>query len=138
MIVVACTGIGVLSALWSWARVRRLAEVRLRHIELVWFALILQVVLFEWIATFSSRWITEVLHYSTYALTAWFIVLNRRIPGTVLIALGAGCNLLAIAANGGSMPADPDAWQRSGLPPRPGGRVRELRSPRVRAPRVPR
>jgi hypothetical protein len=33
-----------------------------------------------------------------------------------LIALGAACNLLAIAANGGVMPASPTALAAAGLP----------------------
>ena len=36
------------------------------------------------------------------------VLRNVRVPGVVLIAIGAGCNLAAIIANGGCMPADPD------------------------------
>ena len=37
------------------------------------------------------------------------VLRNVRVPGVWLIALGAGCNLAAIIANGGWMPADAQA-----------------------------
>lgn len=121
MIVVALTSLGVASALWSWERVRRIATVHLRHMELVWIALVLQLVLFEYLARRIPGSLTEVLHYTTYALCGAFLVINRHIPGAVIIAAGATSNFVAIALNGGSMPADPDAWALAGLPPVPEG-----------------
>ncbi len=119
MIVVVLTAAGVLSALWSWPRIRRLAELRLHHVELVWIALVLQLVLFEFLARHIPMWTTEIVHYLTYALTVLFIVLNRHVPGALLIAAGTAGNLIAIAANGGSMPANMSAWRRAGLRPIP-------------------
>ncbi|MEI8333395.1 MAG: DUF5317 domain-containing protein [Chloroflexota bacterium] len=37
------------------------------------------------------------------------VLRNLRLPGVPLIAAGAACNVLAIVANGGYMPASPDA-----------------------------
>jgi hypothetical protein len=59
------------------------------------------------------------VHYVTYALTVAFIVINRHVPGAWVIALGTACNLVAIVANGGSMPASMSAWERAGLRPIP-------------------
>lgn len=115
MIVVVATGIGVCSALWSWPRIRRLAELDLRHLELVWIALVVQLVLFEYLGSRLPMWSSNLIHFGTYVLTVWFIVLNRRIPGALVIAIGTGMNLLAITANGGTMPANMVAWQRAGL-----------------------
>ena len=113
MIVVALTSIGVLSAVWSVPRLRRLAAVRLRHVELVWIAITSQIVLFEVVADALPMWSVELGHYATYAMCVAFIVINRRIPGAWLIALGTTSNLLAIVLNGGSMPANADAWRRA-------------------------
>jgi hypothetical protein len=121
VIVVVLTAIGVASALWSWPRIRRMAELRVVHIELVWIALIAQIVVFEWLAKHIPLTATDAVHYGSYALTVLFIVLNRHIPGALLIATGTAANLIAIAANGGSMPADMDAWERAGLKPIPPG-----------------
>ena len=46
-----------------------------------------------------------------------FLVANRELPGIPLVVLGAAANLLAIAANGGVMPASPSALATAGLPP---------------------
>ena len=92
------TAIGVGSALWSRQRIRRLAELPLRHIELVWIALAIQLIGFEVTAPRIPLWSTELLHYVSYVLPLAFIIVNRHLPGAWLIALGASCNLLAIAA----------------------------------------
>ena len=42
------------------------------------------------------------------------VVRNVNVPGVWLIAIGAGCNLAAIVANGGWMPADPTALDSIG------------------------
>jgi hypothetical protein len=48
------------------------------------------------------------LHLLSYALLGACAWANRRIPGVPLIALGGLLNAIAITANGGVMPADPD------------------------------
>jgi Family of unknown function (DUF5317) len=121
MIVVVCTLIGMATALFSKERFLRLGAISFRHVELVWIALIGQVLLFEWLARHIPMWATEVLHYVSYALIGVFVYANRRIPGASIIAIGGLCNLVAIAANGGSMPADMDAWATAGLDPIPQG-----------------
>lgn len=115
MILVVLTAIGVCSALWSWPRIRRLADVRVVHIELVWIALGLQLLLFQWVAYHVPVWASTAVHYLTYALAIAFIALNRHLPGALVIAAGTAANLVAIAANGGTMPANMDAWRNAGL-----------------------
>jgi Family of unknown function (DUF5317) len=55
-------------------------------------------------------------HTGTYGLLAWFLWLNRRLPGVWIIGLGGLGNAVAIVANGGVMPAAPDALAAAGLP----------------------
>jgi hypothetical protein len=43
------------------------------------------------------------------------VIRNIRITGMALVAVGAACNLVAILANGGRMPADPGALAAAGL-----------------------
>lgn len=119
MILVVLTSLGVCSALWSWPRIRRLAELRIVHTELVWVALAIQLALFEWGSRHIPLWTSNAIHFCTYAITVGFIVLNRHVPGALLIAAGTGANLLAITVNGGTMPADMDAWRKAGLRPIP-------------------
>jgi hypothetical protein len=57
----------------------------------------------------------SALHLGSYALAVWFLWANRRLPYLWVAAAGGACNLLAIAANGGSMPAAPAALRSAGL-----------------------
>ena len=55
-------------------------------------------------------------HLASYACIAAFVAANwARVPFLWLIALGGALNLAAIAANGGVMPADPDALAAAGI-----------------------
>lgn len=56
------------------------------------------------------------VHLATYALLALFLWSNRRLPGLWLVAAGAAANVAAIVANGGVMPASPDALATAGMP----------------------
>lgn len=114
MIVATVTAIGVLSALWSPTRIKRLALLELHHIWLVWVAFATQVIVFQWVAVHLSESVVKGIHVGTYVILVAFIALNRHIPGAWLIALGTACNLTAIVANGGSMPATKDALETAG------------------------
>lgn len=43
------------------------------------------------------------------------VLRNLAIPGMPIVAVGAACNLAAIVANGGRMPADPGALAAAGI-----------------------
>jgi hypothetical protein len=51
----------------------------------------------------------RAIYLGSTAAVLLVVVANLRIPGAPVLALGAGANLAAIAANGGVMPADPAA-----------------------------
>jgi Family of unknown function (DUF5317) len=120
VILVVASLVGVLSASLFGGRLRRLASLPLRHLWVVWFAIVVQVLVFEVFASTLPSTVSEALHFVTYAIALSFLWLNRHIPGALAIAVGAACNLAAITANGGVMPASPSAWQRAGLPIGPG------------------
>jgi MFS family permease len=96
-------------------RLSRMADLRFRMPWLLPLAYLLQaaVVSFEG----PPAWWRSAIHVSSYLVAAWFLVLNRRIPGLWLIGVGTALNVLAIAANGGVMPAAPHAAAAAGLPP---------------------
>lgn len=116
MIVLVLTAVGVASAAFSRRRIRRLAELPIDGLWLVWAAFITQIVVFEFVGYYIPVVASNVLHLVTYALCLTFLYRNRHLPGGWIIMLGASCNLAAIAANGGTMPADADAWANAGLP----------------------
>jgi hypothetical protein len=56
----------------------------------------------------APEWLSEGVHLLSYLLLGAFAWSNRRIPGVPLIIVGGLLNFVAIVANGGVMPADPD------------------------------
>jgi hypothetical protein len=50
----------------------------------------------------------EAVHMFSYGLLGAFAWSNRKIPGVPVIMVGGALNFIAIAANGGVMPADPE------------------------------
>ena len=134
MILVWVTGIGVASAVLTPTRLRRLAELPIRHLWLVWVALVVQLVLFEFLGRRIPPSVSDKVHIATYALALVFLWLNRRLPGGWLISVGTALNLLAIVANDGAMPASMSAWRKAGLreiPPEVFENSRALSSPRL-------
>lgn len=57
----------------------------------------------------ASSWVFGILHLASIGALLLLCVTNIRIPGAALIAVGLVLNAIAIATNGGFMPASPDA-----------------------------
>jgi len=53
-----------------------------------------------------------VAHTAAYATVLLVIVMNRRLPGMIIIGIGAALNFTVMAANGGKMPVSYDAVKR--------------------------
>ena len=116
MIVVVATAIGILSVKLRGGRLKRLAQVELRHMWVIWLTIIVQTLIFQVRLPFLSETVVEVVHLGTYVASFLFLWLNRHIPGALLICAGAAANAAVIFANGGVMPATADAWEKAGLP----------------------
>jgi Family of unknown function (DUF5317) len=113
IIAVACL-FAILSVPLTGRSLRPLARLSLRAVWLVWLSIGLQLVI-TLVRGFPD-WLGRPVHLVTFALSALFLWVNRRIPGALLVALGAGLNLAAIAANNGTMPASESAWHTAGFP----------------------
>ena len=96
-------------------RLGRLADIELRGAWLVAVALAAQIVVTTLLPGLFANAGDEV-HLATYALLGAFVWMNRRLAGLVVIAAGATANALAIAANGGVMPASRSALEGAGMP----------------------
>ncbi len=113
--------IGVGAALVARARggsFEALAATEFRVVGLLVGGLALQVVFTSW----HPEWISDRM---TLAIIVWsnaavilFIVLNRRFPGTMLMAAGLALNILVIAANG-AMPVSERAVEVAKAPRAP-------------------
>jgi hypothetical protein len=106
----------VLSALavpLAGGRLGALAEVRLRRGWAIYLALGLAVLAVGLPGLPDGA--RSLLLVAAYPVGAVFLAANWRVPGIPVAALGAALNLLAIAANGGVMPASPAALERAGM-----------------------
>ena len=100
-------------------RLSRLGALRLQHLWLVPLALVLQLMA----TTFFPRAdpaLLDTVHVSTYVLALGFTVLNRRVPGLVLLGVGAASNGITISLNAGVLPASAHALAESGFHVTPG------------------
>lgn len=118
MILVAVLALALALVPLAGGSLRRLGRLRLRAPLVLWLALASQVAL---IALPGPRtWWRVGLNLALYPLGLAFVWANRRVPGMWVIGLGAACNLVAIAANGGVMPASAAAMRAAGLEAAPG------------------
>jgi hypothetical protein len=95
-------------------RLGALADVRFRAAWLAVVAIAAQILIIS-VTPQGGGFLHHAAHLGSYALIAAFLWVNRGIPYLWLAALGGALNLTAIIANGGVMPADPDALAAAGV-----------------------
>jgi MFS family permease len=100
-------------------RLGHLADLELRHLWTLPAALGLQLTI-VYVVPHWPETLLETGHMASYGFAALFLWANRRVPGLLIIALGGILNFLAIAANGGVMPASRSALATAGLEDQPG------------------
>jgi Family of unknown function (DUF5317) len=105
--------LGLLIGLLRGGSFKNFSRAELRGVPLVFAGVILQLS-----STLAERadlhWLPLTLVLLSFALVFAFAALNFSLPGMGLIAIGAICNLLVIAANDG-MPVSLDALDKAGL-----------------------
>jgi hypothetical protein len=108
---------GILLGFLSGGRLGALGELRIRRVELVYAAILLQIAAFpSGILPWSTPdRIARGLWLVSFALLIGFAVANRAVRGVALVFTGLACNLAAVVANGGLMPASPHAIRAAGL-----------------------
>ena len=111
--------LAIATVLLAGGKLRRLADLQFRGVPLLLAALLVQIVIIS-IVPQGNEGLKEAVHIGSYLLVFVFLAANIRVPGVWLIAAGALLNFVAIAANHGVMPADPDALRRAGREPKPG------------------
>ena len=113
--------VGVGAALLARARggsFETLAATEFRMVGLLAGGLTLQVVFTSWHPEWLSDRMTLAIVVWSNAAVILFIVLNRRLAGTMLMAAGLALNILVIAANG-AMPVSERAVEIAGAPGAP-------------------
>jgi hypothetical protein len=92
----------------------RVAALPFRGVRWLIGALLLQVLVIS-VLTSLPRTVAVVGHIGSYAMLAWVLWLNRRLPGVAVIAAGAAANGVTIAVNGGTLPASASALRAAGI-----------------------
>ena len=113
MFLVAFAALCLITVPLAGGRLSKLADVRLRWVAAIFASLFIQVVIIS-ILPDGNPWIHRTLHLVSYVLAAAFLVVNRRIVGLWVIALGALLNAIAIFSNNGVMPASEGALRAAG------------------------
>ncbi len=121
MFLIACVLVAALAVPLFGGRLSALADVRAGWSWVLALALGMQLVGIYAPGGLLADGARAFLQVASFAVAAVFLVANRRLPGMLLVAAGALCNLAAMGANGGVMPASPAALRTAGLPTRPGG-----------------
>jgi hypothetical protein len=106
--------IGLIAGLLLGGRPAGLADLQFRWGWAMLLGLAIQVALFSTPLTDVVGTSGPLIYVASTALVLFAMLLNVRITGVPIIAIGAASNLAAIIANGGYMPADPGALVASG------------------------
>ena len=109
MFILYAIPIGILAGYLLGGRLERLGDLRFRWAPLALLGLAVQVALFSDPLAQVVGDAGPPIYVASTAVVLVAVLRNLDIPGVAIIAIGAGSNLVAIVANGGYMPADPDA-----------------------------
>ena len=121
MILLVGLAVVIVSVPLCGGQLSRLGAVKLRWGPVVLAAIALQVLVINVLPDALPSAIAAALHLATYGLAVAFLVVNRSVPGLWIAGTGGLCNLAAIIANGGVMPASDAARRTAGLPAPRGG-----------------
>jgi Family of unknown function (DUF5317) len=119
IIVFACVVVVAAEATLLRRRLLRLGSLRFRRFYLVWLALLDQVLVIS-VLPGRQHVVLDIADLLSYVAAGAFVWSNRKIPGLLLVGGGGTLNIIAIAANGGTMPASASALAASGWRPAPG------------------
>jgi hypothetical protein len=117
VLLVVCFLLAVVTVPFAGGDLTRLAEHRFRRPWALAAALAVQIVIISVIPD-SDPIVLASGHLVSYVLAIVFLMANGSIPGLWLLGAGTGMNLVAIAANGGVMPATRAALAAAGRLPR--------------------
>ena len=109
MFILYAIPVGIVVGYLLGGRLDRLGSIRFRWAPLAMLGLAVQVALFSDPLAGVVGDAGPPIYVASTAAVLVAVLRNLDIAGLPIIAIGAASNLLAIVANGGYMPADPDA-----------------------------
>ena len=109
MFILYAIAIGLLLGSFGGGRWSALGSIRFHWAPLIVLGFLAQIVLFSDVVAERVGAAGPMLYVVSTLMVGAAVVRNLRIPGMPLIVLGAASNMAAILANGGFMPAAPEA-----------------------------
>jgi len=106
--------VGLAIGLAAGGRIGSIGDIRFRWAPLVLLGFGAQILLFSDAVAARVGDLGPVLYVASTLLVVVAVVRNHDVAGMPLVAVGAACNLAAIVANGGFMPASPAAMAALG------------------------
>ena len=106
--------IGLVVGFLVGGRLSGLGTLEFRWAPLAILGLAIQIALFSGPVSDRVGDLGPWIYVASTALVLIVVLRNLRITGLPIVALGAASNLIAIAANGGYMPASPGAAEAAG------------------------
>ena len=113
-VLIAALVAGLAAGYTMGGRLRNVDHLRIRLPWLALAALGLQFIAFSPLRDSLGDSGVVAVHFVSYGLLVWFVVVNRRRVGILVAGSGLLMNLLAIALNGGYMPASRHALEVAG------------------------
>jgi hypothetical protein len=107
--------VGIAIGLVARGRIDGLSHLGFRWAPLAVGGLLVQVILFTAAGNKLAGDLVPVIYVASTATVLVAVLRNWRLSGMSVVALGALCNLAAISANGGFMPADAGALALAGF-----------------------
>lgn len=114
MFILYALPIGLILGVLTGGHLARLGEFRIRWAPLALAGLLVQVILFLDPVARAVGPAGMPIYVASTAMVLMVVLRNAARPGLALVALGAVSNLAAILANGGYMPASPEAMAALG------------------------
>ena len=115
MFIVYAVPVGLVAGLLLGGRIGNLARLRIRWAWLAVVGFVVQLAIFSMqVGNLLGDAVPVIYVLSNVAVLA-AVFRNIALPGMAILAAGAICNLAAIVANGGFMPADPEAVAIAGV-----------------------
>ena len=116
MIVLVLLVLSIIIAFARGGRLQNLAHLNLRWRGVILSGFLIQVLVFSpfWEARNEPQALTQWGYLLSLSLLLVALLYNYRLPGMSVITLGFLFNFIAIALNGGYMPASPWAMQTAG------------------------
>jgi len=120
-LILYCGVLSLILALLRGGRIRRLGELHIRQMWLVFIPPAFMVMLIaarEMGRADIVRAVSGYLHLLAYCALLMLVWLNRRLTGAAFLAAGLLLNMAVLVANGGRMPVSYKAAEFSGVGPK--------------------